>query len=79
MSELPTTKELARLLEIVSHETIYDAGCPRRNAAERKVNFQTLLRVYKLASSAVHETDVETNDKNTTILKDAQSFARKVL
>ena len=44
---------------------------------ERKANFQTLLQVYKLASSAVHGSDVKTNDKNKTLLEDAQILCQK--
>ena len=41
---------------------------------DRKQNFQTLLQTYKLASSAVHGGDVKTNDKNKTLLENAQSL-----
>ena len=44
---------------------------------ERKVNFQTLLQVYKLASSAVHGSDVKANEKNKTLLKDAQALCQR--
>ena len=44
---------------------------------ERKANFQTLLQVYKLASSAVHGIDVRTSDKNKTVLEDAQVLCQK--
>ena len=44
---------------------------------ERKANFQTLLQVYKLASGAVHGSDVATSDKNKTLLEDAQILCRK--
>ena len=44
---------------------------------ERKRNFQTLLQVYKLASGAVHGSDVKTNDKNKMLLEDAQILCQK--
>ncbi len=44
---------------------------------ERKQNFQTLLQTYKLASSAVHGGDVKTNDKNKTLLENAQTLCQK--
>ena len=44
---------------------------------ERKANFQTLLQVYKLASSAVHGSDVKTNDKNKMLLEDAKILCQK--
>ena len=44
---------------------------------ERKTNFQTLLRVYKLASSAVHGSEVKTTDKNKALLESAQSLCHK--
>ena len=46
-------------------------------AEERKQNFQTLLQTYKLASSAVHGGDVKTNDKNKTLLENAQSLCQQ--
>ena len=48
-----------------------------QSTEERKANFQTLLQVYKLASSAVHGSDVKTNDKNNTLLENAQILCRK--
>ena len=47
------------------------------NTEERKANFYTLLQVYKLASSAVHGSDVKTNDKNKALLENAQILCRK--
>ena len=44
---------------------------------DRKQNFQTLLQTYKLASSAVHGGDVKTNDKNKTLLENAQSLCQR--
>ena len=44
---------------------------------ERKTNFQTLLRVYKLASGAVHGSDVEINDNNKALLEDSQILCQK--
>ena len=44
---------------------------------ERKANFQTLLQVYKLASSAVHGTDVKRDDENKKLLVDAQILCWK--
>lgn len=44
---------------------------------ERKANFHTLLQVYKLASGAVHGSDVQTSDKNKAFLENAQTLCRK--
>ena len=47
------------------------------NMNERKKNFQTLLQVYKLASSAVHGSEVKTDNKNKTLLENGQVLCRK--
>ena len=47
------------------------------NTEESKANCYTLLQVYKLASSAVHGSDVKTNDKNKALLENAQILCRK--
>ena len=47
------------------------------SAEERKANFQTLLQVYKLASSAVHGSNVKNNEKNKTLLEDTQILCLK--
>ena len=48
-----------------------------QNADERKRNFQTLIQVYKLTSSAVHGSNVKKNDKNEKLLENAQDICRK--
>ena len=48
-----------------------------KDTDERKESFQILLQIYKLASSAVHGSDVKTNDKNKTLLENAQSLCQK--
>ena len=48
-----------------------------QDVVERKQNFQTLLQTYKLASNAVHGGDVKTNDKNKSLLENAQSLCQE--
>ncbi len=43
----------------------------------RKENFHTLLQVYKLASGAVHGSEVKASDKNKAIFENAQTLCRK--
>lgn len=58
---------------LASHGAWHISEC----TGERKANFQTLLQVYKLASSAVHGSDVKTSGKNKTLLEDAQNLCQK--
>ena len=44
---------------------------------ERKQNFQTLLQTYKLASKAVHGSDIKRNSENKKLLEDAQRICQK--
>ena len=48
-----------------------------QSADERKRNFQTLMQMYKLASSAVHGSNVEKNEKNEKLLENAQDICRR--
>ena len=43
---------------------------------ERKQNFQTLLQTYKLASNAVHGSDIKRNNENKKLLEDAQRICQ---
>ena len=55
----------------------YGAWHISESTEERKTNFQTLLRVYNLASNAVHGSEVKTTDKNKALLESAQNLCCK--
>ena len=55
----------------------YGAWHISEDIGERKQNFHTLLQLYKLASSAVHGSDVETSPKNKTLFEAAQNLCHK--
>lgn len=44
---------------------------------KRKENFDILLRVYRLASNAVHGSEIKSTDKNKALLENAQNLCQK--